>query len=1037
MLMVIAILCLTITTFGQELMNVALNGTATASTSHSDAWGPGMAIDGNTGTGSHSQVATAGEWLEIDLNAPYDLIEIRLVNRTDCCFERMDGNVITVMDADRNVLYVSDPMTGGTAGSVHTIDNDGAGFAGASIILIEQTVDAFVQIMEVEAMVFNPSASNPSPSDGNSDVPYYVNELSWSAGAFAVSQNVYVGSDVNDLALVADGVLETSIAIDIELGETYFWRVDGIGADATVYTGQVWSFTVEPVAYPITNITATASGFEPAMGPEKTIDGSGMTDGLHGVEGTDMWLGTGPDAWIQYEFDAAVALNDMMVWNSNQSFEAQLGFGIKGVLVETSEDGETWTVVEGATEFAQGSSAEGYAANTAVDFAGILAKYVKITGLSAYGFIGKMGLSEVAFSSIPVSPRELSADLEVPYATLNWRAGRFAVEHQVLVDGEVVATTTDQSYDISMDYGQEISWQIVDVAADGATYASDVMSLSAPSQAVITDINDLAYDNTEASVSEVVVAFDPPLDLTAGNPDKAGISFRGNANLAALTEADGVYTITGEGTDIWGNSDQFRFVFKGLTGDGSITAQVKSLETVNAWTKAGVMIRNTLDAGSVHAMMVATGTNGVTLQYRPVADAASDSDTGADERPAEQADQDDEPVWVRMERKGNELSGAWSLDGITWMDSAINPQTIEMGETIYIGMAVTSHTSGVYATAEISDVVTTGAVSEGWEVANVGVDIPAANDAAQVYATLKDSAGNAVTIEAAEGSTRLTAWTTIPIELGDLNDVDVASIASVAVGVQGDGAIGLLEVGELEVTEIVTIVPTEPDMDNLTVYLPLDGNSMDASGNGLHGTIVLADPNGQPNFIEGAVGMALDFSGGNDYVNIDGYKGINIDPNDPNRVQPAFSVTNWFKITATSGDHEMVTWGTSAGRQRLTWRVHQGRLRTEHAAGNLRGNTYVNDGEWHHGGLTVAEGANLRPDVTKMYVDGVEDTTFSGSNNPYELTAGADVRIGMSGPQNSRYWPGSLDEVRIYDRVLSAEEVAALAGLTESFDLPY
>jgi hypothetical protein len=220
---------------------------------------------------------------------------------------------------------------------------------------------------------------------------------------------------------------------------------------------------------------------------------------------------------------------------------------------------------------------------------------------------------------------------------------------------------------------------------------------------------------------------------------------------------------------------------------------------------------------------------------------------------------------------------------------------------------------------------------------------------------------------------------------------------------------------------------------DLVGHWPLDGDAKDISGNGLDGTIVLADPNGQPNFIEGAMGLALDLSGGNDYVNIDGYKGICIDPNDPLRIQPAFSVMNWFTITGSTGDYEMVTWGTSAGRQRLTWRVHEGRLRTEHASGNLRGNTYVNDGEWHHGALTVAEGANLRPDVTKFYVDGALDTTFAGSNNPYELTAGVDVRFGMGGPTSGRYWPGALDDVRIYDHVLSQAEIRVAIGLLASY----
>lgn len=224
------------------------------------------------------------------------------------------------------------------------------------------------------------------------------------------------------------------------------------------------------------------------------------------------------------------------------------------------------------------------------------------------------------------------------------------------------------------------------------------------------------------------------------------------------------------------------------------------------------------------------------------------------------------------------------------------------------------------------------------------------------------------------------------------------------------------------------IAVTDP---NLVGWWKFDGEFfdlgyvIDSSGYDHHGTI-----QGDPQLIEGQVGNAFEFDGVDDYVNIDGYKGINaIDG-----IQQPFSVVNWFRIAPGASDDnvEMVTWGTSAGQQRLTWRIHQGRLRTEHASGNLRGNTYVDDGEWHHGALVVTEGANLRVPATKLYVDGSEDTTFSGSDNTYNLTAGADLRIGMSGPQNGRYWPGSIDDVRLYNKVLTDVEIKIAAGLLQS-----
>ena len=63
----------------------------------------------------------------------------------------------------------------------------------------------------------------------------------------------------------------------LELGRTYYWRVDEVNAvDRTIAKGNVWSFTVEPYSYPIANVAATASSFSPSMGPEKTVNGSGL-----------------------------------------------------------------------------------------------------------------------------------------------------------------------------------------------------------------------------------------------------------------------------------------------------------------------------------------------------------------------------------------------------------------------------------------------------------------------------------------------------------------------------------------------------------------------------------------------------------------------------------------------------------------------------------------------------------------------------------------------------------------------------------------
>ncbi len=213
---------------------------------------------------------------------------------------------------------------------------------------------------------------------------------------------------------------------------------------------------------------------------------------------------------------------------------------------------------------------------------------------------------------------------------------------------------------------------------------------------------------------------------------------------------------------------------------------------------------------------------------------------------------------------------------------------------------------------------------------------------------------------------------------------------------------------------------------DLVGHWPLDGDANDVSGSGLHGTIM-----GEPMLVDGALGLALEFDGVDDYVSIDGYKGIVVDPNDPDLIQPAFSISNWIKTTTSDG--EMVTWGISASKTKLGWRLNGGRMRIEHGGGALRANTYVNDGEWHHVVVTVAEGGNLRSTTTKMYADGVEDTYFQGSDNPFQLSAVNDVRIGMSGPHNGRYFPGLIDDVRLYNHTLSQAEIRLQIGLLASY----
>ncbi|MHC4510562.1 MAG: discoidin domain-containing protein, partial [Planctomycetota bacterium] len=230
--------------------------------------------------------------------------------------------------------------------------------------------------------VVSAEASDPSHADGATDVPRDV-VLSWTPGEFAPAVNghtVYLSesfSDVNDgIGGITHSATSYAPPQRLDFETTYYWRVDEVNAppDSTVYPGEVWSFTTEPVGYPIAgaNITATASSAgEADFGPEKTIDGSGLDDtGSHSTGATDMWLsGNEPlGAWIQYEFDKVHKLHQMWVWNSNQVFEGLFGFGMKDVTVEYSTNGTDWMALAGVPEFAKAPGTDDYAHDTTVDF---------------------------------------------------------------------------------------------------------------------------------------------------------------------------------------------------------------------------------------------------------------------------------------------------------------------------------------------------------------------------------------------------------------------------------------------------------------------------------------------------------------------------------------------------------------------------------------------------------------------------------------------------------------------------------------------
>ncbi len=740
-----------------------------------------------------------------------------------------------------------------------------------------------------------PVAANVSPKDSATDVPRDAT-LNWTGSEIAATHDVYFGAafaDVNSAARTdAKGVLasqgQAEITFDppglLAYGQTYYWRIDEVNKvpDSTVFRGDVWSFTVEPYGYPVKPVAVTASSFQADMGPEKTIDGSGLTGDLHGTEPTTMWMSAGAAPnWIQYEFDRVYKLHELQVWNSNQLVEAFLGFGAKSVTVETSVDGTTWTPVAKVPEFSKASGAVGYAANTTVSFGVIEAKFVKLTITANWGGVApQVGLSEVRFSYVPVqarAPQPATAATGVSVnPALDWRPGRGAASHKVFfgTDPNAVAngtaaakTVSDHSYTPdALNLSTTYYWRVDEVNA--VTYPGAVWSFTTQDSLVVDDFE--SY--TDQAGEEI---FSSWIDGFADNYKSSG------STVGLSTAVGGTF---GETTILHSGKQSMPLAYDNTKGPGYSEATL-TFDTPRDWT--------------------ANGVKSLSLWFRGIAGNAGQ-------------------LYVK----------------------------INAAKVLYDGDAA---------------------------------------DLARV------------------------AWSVWNIDLSKIGKVN--SVRSLTIGIEGAGAKGTLYVDDIRLyartPEYVTPAATTKGP---VAYYRLDGDYKDASGNGRNGTAV-----GGPTFAAGQSGQALSLDGTGDYITIDNWQGI--------LGGSPFTISLWVNSTAVD-DRTMVCWGGATNGTRVDFRLYQGRLRVEHGNGNIQGNTVLADGQWHHVALVVTQGATLQYPQVTLYLDGANDTQGTADPDVFGTAADVPVTLGQRRTNNDRDFQGMLDEVRLFDVVLSAGEVAGLAGRT-------
>jgi sulfur relay (sulfurtransferase) complex TusBCD TusD component (DsrE family) len=199
----------------------------------------------------------------------------------------------------------------------------------------------------------------------------------------------------------------------------------------------------------------------------------------------------------------------------------------------------------------------------------------------------------------------------------------------------------------------------------------------------------LVYDtgSTLASSPVSITVMGLPAPWQTTDIGKVGVT--GSASMS-----NGLYTVQGAG-NISGTTDNFRFVYQPLSGDGEIKVRLNSVGNTGTSGRIGVMIRESLTSGSKYAWMGISPDGTFRWQRRSNTGGSTSTTTSTVGTPPN--------AWTRLVRTGNALYGYNSTNGTNW--TQVNSRSITMATYIYVGLAVASGSSNTLNTATFTNVI--------------------------------------------------------------------------------------------------------------------------------------------------------------------------------------------------------------------------------------------------------------------------------------------------------------------------------------------
>ncbi len=549
------------------------------------------------------------------------------------------------------------------------------------------------------------------------------------------------------------------------------------------------------------------------------------------------------------------------------------------------------------------------------------------------------------------------------------------------------------------------------------------------------------------------------LGATSGYPVQ-GIAIGGTLGSFSYDSGTGTYTVQGAGNDIWNTADQFYYVYRELTGDGTFTTRAVSVPTTDGWSKAGVMIRQSLDAGSPYALVAQTRDNNASLQWRDTLNGgAAWSGTSYDGAA---------PTWLRIDRSGSTLSMFWSDDGITW--NAGNTHAISMTDPVYVGLAVTSHVNNTTlgtAVFDNVDIFGGGVPTLGNLRLDPSTQITLTGAGIAKFDSIGATGGLTINSNLEVGPT-----TSAPANIRGTgtgirfnaevttSNFTVTGPGTVSLG--KDAVLNIASGGKLDIPAGVTLSGNPGTGNTATINASQAGITYHGGLDVASGTLVLNAPASGVALPTGAYAhwafdessgtVAADSSGGSRNANLTGTAAWNasggviggalqlpdgggswaVVPGTGNRVDldnQSYSLSIWLQRTGTMTESD---YWFGQGNQGATDRALHVGFRSQtvatlaHYADDLDTPALaaVGDGQWHNWVMTYDAAANTQ----RIWCDGVAVATRTAGG---DFVAGGLLDFWIGGAYAGNEFGGLLDEALVYRRVLDNAEIQNLyrAGL--------